>query len=244
MTLPVQAYLHPAVKILKAHPCGLLAVEKPAGVLSHPNGPQSEAKALVKGPYSLDAEYYDLGGGAKVHVLHRLDGPTSGVILLGLNEELAKAVKALFRERRIVKRYHCLVKGKPPAYPKVWLDKLQRKEGPSFIRMQSGMGSEAKTEWTLVHQGKELSTLSLAPLSGLSHQLRVQCSLRHSPIVGDQTYGDFKFNRKMAPLLATKNLCLHASSIAFELEYQGKRIAFEAHSPLPVYFELAKQYRL
>lgn len=244
MTLHWQAYLHPAVKLLQAHPCGLIALEKPAGVLSHPNAPDSQPKALLQAPYSLEDECYTLASGAKVYVLHRLDGPTSGVILLSLASPLAKIIKNLFRERRILKRYHCLVKGRPPPYPKVWIDALQRKAGPAFIRMQPAGGSKAKTLWTLVHQGRELSTLMLEPSSGLSHQLRVQCSLRHCPIVGDQTYGDFKFNRKIAPVLGSKNLCLHASSIALEFEYQGKLMGFEASAPLPEYFEVAKQHRL
>ncbi len=237
-------YLHPKAKVLKVDSCGLIALEKPAGVLSHPNGPGAEKRALFSLPYSLKEECYLLGKEDKLHVLHRLDGPTSGVMLLATNTALACLVKGLFRDRKIQKCYHCLVKGSPPSYPKLWVDRLSRKEGTGFIRMQAGLGTEAKTQWSFVHQGKELSCLLLEPLSGLSHQLRVQCALRHCPIVGDQSYGDFKFNRRLAPSLGTKNLCLHASSIAFNLDYQGKMLTFEASSALPDYFEHAKQCKL
>lgn len=234
---PFQAYLHPKAKVLQVHPCGLLALEKPAGVLSHPNGPDAERRALFCLPYSLKEEAYSLPEGGSLHLLHRLDGPTSGVLLLALNGDLADLVKKLFRARAVKKRYHALVKGCPPAYPKLWVDRLSRKEGPDFIRMQAGGGAEAKTQWSLVHKGKDLSCLLLEPLSGLSHQLRVQCAMRHCPIVGDQSYGDFQLNRRLAPLLGTKNLCLHASSIALKLAYKGKEISFEGSSPLPDYFD-------
>lgn len=241
---PFQAYLHPKAKVLKTHACGLIALEKPTGVLSHPNGLEAEKRALFSLPYSLKDECYLLGKEDKLHVLHRLDGPTSGVMLLSTHTALARLIKELFRARKINKHYHCLVKGCPPLHPKLWVDRLSRKEGPAFIRMQAGLGTEAKTRWSVVHKGKELSCLLLEPMTGLSHQLRVQCALRHCPIVGDQSYGDFKFNRRLASLLGTNNLCLHASSIALNLEYQGKILTFEASSPLPAYFEQAKQCKL
>ena len=82
-----------------------------------------------------------------------------------------------------------------------------------------------------------LSLLRLEPRTGRSHQLRVQCAKRGTPIVGDQTYGDFARNRAFAKANGTKRLFLHSQETAFDYEYRGKRQTFVASAPLPEEFE-------
>ena len=60
--------------------------------------------------------------------------------------------------------------------------------------------------------------LRMEPLTGRTHQLRVQCALRGIPIIGDKSYGDFSFNRKLSRASKTDRLCLHAAEIEFELK--------------------------
>jgi len=78
--------------------------------------------------------------------------------------------------------------------------------------------------------------LRLEPLTGRSHQLRVQCAKRALPIVGDQTYGDFSRNREFARLAGTRRLFLHSLETAFDYEFRGRRHAFAARAPLPEEF--------
>ena len=81
-------------------------------------------------------------------------------------------------------------------------------------------GVFAKTIVNLVQNfsisGEAFSLIQLEPLTGRTHQLRVQCAQHHFPILGDKTYGDFKCNRR----LRTERLFLHANSIEFVLGEQ------------------------
>ncbi len=92
---------------------------------------------------------------------------------------------------------------------------------------------------TLVRAGlgqPRLTLIKLEPRTGRSHQLRVQCAKRHLPIVGDQTYGDFKANRALAKATGCKRLCLHSSETSFEYEFGGKLHRFSAQAELPPEF--------
>ena len=78
-----------------------------------------------------------------------------------------------------------------------------------------------------------VSLIRLDPKTGRSHQLRVQCSTRHLPIVGDQTYGDFTKNRAFLKNTGNKRLFLHSEETKFTYDYAGKAYPFQAHAPLP-----------
>jgi hypothetical protein len=92
------APLGPGVRILRTHPCGLAALEKPAGVLSHPNGPADEARALLAARYDERVQCFTwkdaAGAEHRAWLLHRLDSATSGVVLLANRERVADAVRA------------------------------------------------------------------------------------------------------------------------------------------------------
>ena len=81
-----------------------------------------------------------------------------------------------------------------------------------------------------------LSLLRLEPQTGRSHQLRVQCARRRLPIVGDQTYGEFRLNREFAKASRNKRLFLHSLETSFTYRFGGKDHAFAATAPLPPEF--------
>jgi 23S rRNA-/tRNA-specific pseudouridylate synthase len=64
----------------------------------------------------------------------------------------------------------------------------------------------------------------------------VQCAKRHLPIVGDQTYGDFRRNREFAKASGEKRLFLHSLETAFTYAWAGRTHAFAAHAALPAEF--------
>jgi 23S rRNA-/tRNA-specific pseudouridylate synthase len=86
--------------------------------------------------------------------------------------------------------------------------------------------------------------LRLQPHTGRSHQLRVQCARRGLPIVGDQTYGDFRLNREFARHTGWKRLFLHSAETAFRYERRGRSFTFSARAPAPAEFAAALQIRL
>jgi 23S rRNA-/tRNA-specific pseudouridylate synthase len=73
----------------------------------------------------------------------------------------------------------------------------------------------------------------MEPLTGRTHQLRVQCALRGIPIIGDKSYGDFSYNRKLSRASKTDRLCLHAAEIEFELKTNNSNRKISSDSPLP-----------
>jgi 23S rRNA-/tRNA-specific pseudouridylate synthase len=100
--------------------------------------------------------------------------------------------------------------------------------------------AESQCQVVQAHRGPPpLALLQLVPKTGRSHQLRVQCARRHLPIVGDQTYGDFRRNREFARRTGWKRLFLHSLETSFEYEFGGRRCAFQAKAPLPEEFTAA-----
>jgi tRNA pseudouridine65 synthase len=237
--------LHDGVTVLTEAPGGLVALDKPAGVLSHPNMNSEQPRSLLTCDYSIAGEFFrwtDAEGKARTFwLLNRLDSHTSGV-LLGVrdNAELARSVRALFLHRHIQKVYHALVLGKPSQSQAVWSDRLDIVKAGGQVRAKAGKGIPSECEVKVLRQrrddGAALTLLELAPKTGRSHQLRVQCAHRKLPIVGDATYGDFKANRALAKATGIKRLCLHSHSTHFDYEFGGKVVKFAAKAPTPKEF--------
>jgi 23S rRNA-/tRNA-specific pseudouridylate synthase len=237
------------VKILEIHPEGLFAVEKPAGVLAHPNSSEKKEKetVLIDSNYSMAEEAFHIrdgkGGVKKVYLLNRLDSPTSGVLLLCLDEKLADVVKELFAESKVSKKYAAIVKGRGLRSPRgTWQDSLVKSSGPGGgVRSsaKSSGGSQAITvyQWVRAAQNNlPLSLLQLEPRTGRTHQLRVQTAEHGHPILGDRTYGDFDFNKTAGTARGLKRLFLHAQFTELSFNWQGEKCHFKAESPLPKEF--------
>jgi 23S rRNA-/tRNA-specific pseudouridylate synthase len=77
-----------------------------------------------------------------------------------------------------------------------------------------------------------MSLLELEPKTGRTHQLRIQCSQRNLPIVGDRTYGDFEKNRAFAKSTGQQGMFLHAERV--KVPFRGND--WEASVAVPVHF--------
>lgn len=224
---------------------GLAAFDKPAGVLSHPNGSEDEARALLTCRYDKEKQFFTWraadGSPRQLWLLNRLDSATSGVILAAGSEKLAVAVREHYAKKQVNKIYQALVFGKPQMNFEFWHDMLAVKAQRGQIRTSVFGNVPAETRFQLVkHTQKAFSTslIRLEPRTGRSHQLRVQCAKRRLPIVGDQTYGDFALNRSFAKTNKTKRLFLHSLETSFTYEFAGKKFDFKAAAPLPKEFTL------
>jgi 23S rRNA-/tRNA-specific pseudouridylate synthase len=234
------------VTILVRDPNGLIAFNKPAGVMSHPNTPDDEPRALLQARYTLDGEFFEWpattgAGPRRLWLLNRLDSATSGVILAAATAELAAEIRAQFKRKQVRKVYQALVFGAPRQPLELWRDLLSIEKRGGQIRTGAQSGHvPAESRMAVVRPGRgqpRVTLVRLEPRTGRSHQLRVQCAKRGLPIVGDQTYGDFPRNREFAKTAGTKRLFLHSMETAFDYEFQGKRHAFSARAPLPPEFE-------
>jgi 23S rRNA-/tRNA-specific pseudouridylate synthase len=233
------------VTLLNRDRAGLAALCKPAGILSHPNRPGEEGRSLLAAPYDLEGEFYHwpAGPGAgeprRLWLLNRLDSATSGVILVAAGGALANGIRAQFKKKQVKKVYVALVFGRPARAPEVWRDRLAVAKRQGVVRTGAGpIPAECRMSLLRTDAGPPpLSLLRLEPRTGRSHQLRVQCADRHLPIVGDQTYGDFRRNRDFARRAGTERLFLHSLETAFAYELDGRSRPFAARAPLPEEFE-------
>lgn len=227
------------VRLLTEHPCGLLAVEKPEGIRSHPNSPTADQKSLVVWSYESDRECYRGPDGDELYLLNRLDAPTSGVVLLAHDVGVAQVVKDLFAAHRVEKRYVAVIKGLLTPQPQVWRDRhrILRKGGVARAVLGSGVPCVSNVKRLRTGAGSPpLSLVELRPETGRMHQLRVQCATRRTPILGDATYGDFHLNRVVARRLGCKRLFLHAAETSLGFEWHRQLVSFHAESPVPEVF--------
>ena len=228
---------------------GMGALAKPAGVLSHPNERgQDRGRALLDAEYDLEAECFvwtDKASGdpRRLWLLNRLDSATSGVILVAADGRLAADVKAQFQRKAIAKTYVALVFGAPRVPRETWRDRLAVDRKGGVVRSSAAGGHiPAESDCRVLraaHGAQPLALLELKPRTGRTHQLRVQCAKRQLPIVGDQTYGDFRRNREFAKATGLKRMFLHSLETQVRYSWAGRDHSFSARAELPAEFEAA-----
>ncbi len=234
--------LGPGVTLLQNDANGLLALNKPTAVRSHPNDNRSDSNALIVADYDTQSEAYQwiaLDGKARqLYLINRLDAPTSGLILAATSLACATAARAAFRDRAVEKTYLARVFNRPQPASGQWDDRLLTQRTQGGLRSRLGTGPPALTRYrSLDSQASNqivTSLLELHPLTGRTHQLRVQCQGHGVPIVGDQTYGDFRLNREyFANSERAPRLCLHAWRIRLSYQTAQGTYTFEAEAPPP-----------
>lgn len=229
-------------RILEVDNLGLVALEKPPEVMTHPNKPGISARSLVKAEYDPERERYFWaakdGSLRNLFLLNRLDSPTSGIVLAALDETLAKAVRKQFADHKVKKVYYAIVEGAPSVKSAVWVDRLSRKSkgANDTVRVERKGELRAETAYQWIRNDRNhlgLSLLKLQPKTGRMHQLRVQCSWHRHPIIGDRKYGHFRLNRDLQRLTRCKRLFLHACELRVSFQYKGKARHFLARSRMP-----------
>jgi 23S rRNA pseudouridine955/2504/2580 synthase len=162
---------------------GLLILNKPAGLAVHgPDSLDGQVRAYLEHirPPSLSF---------RPGPLHRLDKPSSGIIVFSKNLEGARRFSALLKERRLGKYYLALAEG-PLEGPERWEDTLAGKDAEGMsVRAPAGAGKDTVTLVRPLARA-EGHTLLLAKIeTGRTHQIRVQAALRDHPLTGDRKYG-------------------------------------------------------
>lgn len=233
------------VGILTRDVNGVAALNKPEGVLSHPNETGDRPRCLIIAHYDAAAECYQWtvegrDQPCRLWLLNRLDSATSGVILVTADGGLASEIRAQFKRKQVKKVYQALVFGKPQKPLEIWRDVVAVVKKGGKIRAAADAGrvpAECQMRVIRARQGEiPLALIQLEPRTGRSHQLRVQCTKRHLPIVGDQTYGDFGRNRDLIKRTKQKRLFLHSLETRFTYEWKGQPFSFAAKAPLPPEF--------
>ena len=158
----------------------LLAVAKPGDLLSHPTD------KIVRGAAtSILREQF----GARLHLVHRLDRETSGVLLLAKDPAAARALTDAFTRRQVAKEYLALVRGRV-AFSSRAVDLPLGREGGEIKVRQSVTkdGRPAATQFRRLAVGAGASLVAAAPRTGRLHQIRVHLATLGHPVLGDKLY--------------------------------------------------------
>lgn len=165
---------------------GLLAVEKPAGIPTHPLD-YEERNTLLNGLLSRYPVLSGLGeGGLLAGVVHRLDVDTSGVQLFATEEAAWRRARRAFSERRVEKRYLARVHGRLASERTL---RLRLENRGDHVRVGDDRGREAITRLAPLRAEADTSLLEVQPLTGLRHQIRASLAHIGHPVVGDALYG-------------------------------------------------------
>ena len=172
-------------------------------------------------------DYLKQKGEGRVHVVHRLDRETSGVLLFAKDFETREALKQRFAAHDIDRVYVAIIEGAmEPAAGTIRSHLRERRD----LRMQSvGVHPDAKlavTHYRTIAIADLYSMLEVTLETGRKNQIRAHLSEAGHPIVGDQLYGSTS-----NPL---GRLGLHANLLGFDHPHSGKRMSFTA--PLPKSF--------
>lgn len=169
-------------------------------------------------------------------LIHRLDKETSGVVMLAKHSEIMEEMIALFREKKILKKYLAIVDGNVVQKEGKIENFLRKKAncipGQVMYEATQGRGALAITCWKCLKTAPNASLILCEPITGRTHQLRIHLSAMGHPILGDIQYG----KRFRCPLHPERQL-LHAYSIAFIHPKTQQPIFVE--SPIPPDFEEA-----
>ncbi|MFC5576746.1 pseudouridine synthase [Lysobacter niabensis] len=164
-------------------------------------------------------------GNPELVPLHRIDRDTAGLVLFSANPATRDAYQALFRQRRIHKRYEAIAPALPAlAFPLVHASRLEA--GEPFFRMHEVEGTpNSETRIDVIERAGASSRYALEPVTGRKHQLRVHMAALGAPIHNDRLYP------QLAPTAAgdyTQPLQLLARSLDFVDPLTGAQRRFES----------------
>ena len=205
-----------------------LALDKPAGLLSQ--GDVTGETSVVDLAREDIRQRYRKPGNVYVGLLHRLDRPVSGVVLLAKTSKAASRLSAQFRDGTIEKVYWAIVEGRIEPEEGAWIDRLRKDERRNVVEVvgRDGVGREAGLEYRVLEKLGPNTLIELRPSTGRGHQLRVQLASRGHPIVGDRKYG------AKSSLMARDGghrIALHARSLAFKHPTRNEVVS--VLSPVP-----------
>ncbi len=181
--------------------------------------------------------------GHHVYPVHRLDRPTSGVLLFAHEPEIARRLAAQFENREVEKRYWLICRGFVSDegeinYPLVPRDDFASRRKKRGIAPREKAAQEAVTRFRCLqtfeldvcvdkYPRSRYSLVEAAPLTGRKHQIRRHFKHISHPIIGDSRYGKSTHNRFFASALGSDRLYLHAFELQFRHPVTGKSLKLQ-----------------
>jgi 23S rRNA pseudouridine1911/1915/1917 synthase len=211
-----------------------LAVVKPPGQFT-------QGSWAPPGEITLETavrEYLNPGDPSSVYlgIVHRLDRPTSGLLIWAKTTKAAQRLSTQFQRRRVVKEYWAIVESRPEnagrnTGEETWTDWLTHADAKGVVSVAQPHAKGAREATTKVRfeaaesLASQFTWLRLWPETGRTHQLRAQAAVRGMPILGDSAYGS------TIPSRLTRGIALHARALSLNHPITGVQMTLVA--PLP-----------
>ena len=227
---------HPKLRVIYEDNA-LIVVEKKNGLLTVPYNPKSSEMTA----YSILKDYVRKQSNRNtVHVVHRLDRETSGVLVFAKSAELQEYMRTYWKQLVTRRTYVALVEGhleKKEGTITSWLTE-DNQTAMVYSSDKDNGGQKAITNYkvlkaTTIGEGDQEMNISLVELNletGRTNQIRVHMQSIGHPIIGDRKYGH---GNEYSPI---DRLCLHARTLEFIHPMTEKKVRFEA--PLPKEFSV------
>lgn len=201
----------------------IVIVNKPSGIATVPFE-NSERNSLDK----LVAKELGRGGRpARLHVVHRLDKETSGVLVFARTDAALKHLKNQFRFHTSSRRYVALVHGS--AHHATYRSHLvtDRGDGLRGSTNNPELGREAITHVRLLERLQGASLVECRLETGRTHQIRIHLSEAGTPLLGERVY----IRHFAGPILQAARVMLHAEELAIDHPTQNERMTFQSKPP-------------
>mgnify|MGYP006273644459 CR=1 FL=1 len=199
----------------------LIAVNKPAGVLSQPDGSNRPDVLTLTKSY-----LHKVTSGLRdpyLGLLHRLDMPVSGVMLLAKSSSAAASLSEQIREQSIKKTYLAVVEGDPPenGYLSDHLLKDTKINTVEVVPSDAKRARLAELFFVKKQKKSQYSLIEVTIITGRPHQIRVQLAHAGYPVLGDHKYGSGSI----------QNIALHSFMLNFRHPKDKKKESLKAEPP-------------
>ncbi len=198
----------------------LLVINKPSGLVVHP-APGNWEHTLVNGLVYRYPDMRKLEDRMRPGVVHRLDAPTSGLMIAARTQEMTIALRKMFVERRVSKTYLALVHGTPDKREGILSGPIDRDpKTPMKWAVLEG-GKPSLTGYRVLWSRRGYSLVECKLFTGRTHQIRVHMSALGCPLVGDTMYGAERYGDEF-----TGRIYLHSWRLEFEHPVTGEGMKF------------------
>ena len=200
----------------------VIVINKPAGLLSQ--GDRTGDETVVSSVKEYIRDKYQKPGNVYLGLVHRLDRPVSGAMILARTSKAARRLSAAFAQGKAQKHYLALVQGTLEGTAR-WRDALIQDRRQSRVVGDDHPGAKpASLSWRALGHGGHHTLVLIRLETGRKHQIRCQFAHRGYPLLGDMRYGATRE-------FDGRNLALH--SYALEVPHPVKPVPILVKAPLP-----------
>lgn len=203
----------------------LLVINKSSGVLVQ--GDRTDDPTLIGMAKNYIKEKYNKPGNVFLGLVHRLDRPVSGLVMLARTSKALARMTEQFRKKRILKYYWVITDTMLADMEGDlinWLIKDRQRNRVTAYQQEKAGSVKAELEYRILSNINSLYLWEVSLITGRFHQIRAQFSAEGCPIVGDLKYGYKSPN-------PDKSICLHARNLVFRHPVKDEEINLIA--PLP-----------